>query len=93
MKAVNRQVNNLLQNTLKAYLTLVESKKDMLARSVLQMGSTMALMTIEANKLRAFESKVYCPTCRKQLTTGKEIEFAKQVGECAACDHVRNWED
>lgn len=90
---VNIKVNDLLQTTLRAYLTLVRSKKDTSAQSVLQMGSAMALMMIDANGLRAFESKVYCPTCRKQLVKGKEIEFAKRVGECTACDHVRNWED
>ena len=30
-----------------------------------------------------------CPRCNKAITDFVEYEFAKTVGECISCDHVR----
>ena len=82
-------INEYLRQSLGLYFKYKKQGKEEIANLVLAMASKLANIDLDLYKIRDGYHRVHCPTCKKQLTDGKEIEFARQVGECPSCDHVQ----
>ena len=82
---MNEEVDELLQKGLELYQDYFSQGKKEKASLVLRITSMMALRLLDTSEYH----KVVCPTCKKQLTVGIDIESVKFNGECLTCDHIR----
>lgn len=60
-----------------------------MADEILKTGSVLASLMLDLSGIRNGYHKVYCPTCKKQVTHGIELDFFNRVGECMTCDNLR----
>lgn len=84
---MEKEINAFLKKTQETYDYLMAHNYPEVATQVLRTGSVMAELAL---KLAGAQNHiVVCGSCKRQLRTGLEIEFYKNVGECYSCDHVR----
>lgn len=83
------QINEILIKGLRLHKELLKEHRKELANQVLAFTSSLADLLLNVSSVRRNYRRVFCQTCGKNLTNGKEIEFYNKVGECPSCDHNR----
>ncbi len=81
------QINSYLTKGLRAYFSQLERGNKEEANLILGLTSMTADLLLDQAGIKNDYKKVTCG-CGRQLTKGGEIEFYKQVGMCACCEHI-----